>query len=42
MSKLKSFFIDQNKAKKIADLIELDLLKYSEEVNKQIALFNNN
>ena len=31
----KSFFDDQRKAKKIADLIESDLLRYSEEVKRQ-------
>ena len=39
IKKLKNFFEDQNKAKKIADLIEADLIKYTQEVEKQIKNF---
>jgi hypothetical protein len=42
INNLNYFLIDQQKAKEIADIIQLDLLKYQEEVDKQIELFNNN
>ena len=39
LKRLKEFFDDQLKAKKIADLIEADLLRYSNEVDIQIKNF---
>ena len=42
INNLNAFLIDQQKAKEIADIIQLDLLKYREEVDEQIELFNNN
>ena len=40
LQRLKDFFNDQIKSKKIADLIEDDLLRYSREVDMQIKNFS--